>query len=63
MMRSRAGSSSRSAPASSTATPNLLTLHVEAVGEPALTELEQVVARHLDRFAFRDKSEVRWVRV
>ena len=46
-----------------TATADLLTLHVEAVGEPALTQLEQVVARHLDRCAFRDKPEVRWVRV
>lgn len=44
------------------ATPDLLTLQAEAADEPALAQLEDVVARHLDRFAFRDKPEVAWVR-
>ena len=39
-----------------------LVLRVTASDEAALASLEDVVARHLERFAFRDKPEVRWVR-
>jgi uncharacterized protein len=37
-----------------------LILHVAAGDAPALATLEEVVARHLERFAFREKPEVRW---
>ncbi len=40
----------------------ILVLHVAASDEAALARLEDVVARHLGRFAFRDKPEVRWQR-
>jgi uncharacterized protein len=39
-----------------------LTLRVVAGDEPALTKLEDVVARHLKRFAFREEPEVIWAR-
>ena len=39
-----------------------LVMRVTASDEAALASLEDVVARHLDRFAFRDKPEVRWTR-
>ena len=39
-----------------------LVLRVTSSDEAALTGLQDVVARHLERFAFRDKPEVRWVR-
>jgi uncharacterized protein len=39
-----------------------LVLRVTAGDEAALARLEDVVARHLERFAFRDKPEVRWER-
>ena len=39
-----------------------LLLRIEAAEEPALTQLEQVVARHLERFAFRDKPKIGWTR-
>ena len=42
------------------AAPELLTLHAEAADDAALAQLEGVVARHLDRFAFRDQPEVAW---
>ena len=38
-----------------------LVLRVTASDEAALASLEDVVARHLERFAFRDELEVRWV--
>lgn len=41
----------------------LLTLRVEAADVEALARVEDVVASHLDRFAFRDKPAVRWVRI
>ncbi len=44
------------------AAPDLLTLHAEAADDAALAQLEDVVARHLDRFAFRDKPEISWMR-
>jgi len=40
-----------------------LVLRVTSGDEAALTGLQDVVARHLERFAFRDKPEVRWVRM
>jgi hypothetical protein len=39
-----------------------LTLRAQAADEPDLAQLEQIVARHLERFAFRDQPEVVWVR-
>ena len=45
-----------------TADAETLVLRVTASDEAALARLEEVVARHLERFAFRDKPEVHWVR-
>ncbi len=42
---------------------NTLILRVEAGDETALPGLQDVVARHLERFAFRDKPEIVWTRV
>jgi len=42
--------------------PDLLILHAEAKDAEALAQLESVVARHLERFAFRDKPEIAWTR-
>ncbi len=39
-----------------------LVMRVTAGDEAALARLEDAVARHLERFAFRDKLEVHWVR-
>jgi hypothetical protein len=39
-----------------------LVLRVTAGDEAALARLEEVVARHLERFAFREVLEVRWTR-
>ncbi|HEY5302117.1 MAG TPA: DUF2218 domain-containing protein [Acetobacteraceae bacterium] len=39
-----------------------LVMHVKADDEAALGRLEDVVARHLERFAFRDKPEIVWMR-
>lgn len=39
-----------------------LVMRVTAGDEAALARLEDVVARHLQRFAFRDTPEVSWVR-
>jgi hypothetical protein len=39
-----------------------LTMRLTANDEAALAKLEEVVASHLQRFAFRDKPEVRWMR-
>jgi len=38
----------------------LLKMKVEAKDEDALKSLEDVVARHLERFAFREKLEIVW---
>lgn len=43
------------------AVPGTLTMQAEAADETALRQLEQVVARHLERFAFREQPEVAWV--
>lgn len=42
--------------------PDLLILRAEAKDEELLGQLETVVARHLERFAFRDKPEIAWSR-
>lgn len=39
-----------------------LTMRLTAADEAALVRLEDVVARHLLRFAFREEPEVRWTR-
>jgi uncharacterized protein len=39
-----------------------LVMRVIADDEAALARLEDVVARHLERFAFREKPEVHWTR-
>jgi hypothetical protein len=43
------------------AEPAVLVLRVSGE-EDAMTQLEDVVARHLLRFAFRDPPEVAWIR-
>jgi hypothetical protein len=40
----------------------VLLLRVSAGDEAGLAQLEGVVARHLERFAFREKPEIRWRR-
>jgi hypothetical protein len=44
------------------AADDVLVLRAEAADEAKLHQLEDVVARHLERFAFRDKPEIRWTR-
>ena len=44
------------------AAPDDLVLRVTAEDEAWLTRLEDVVARHLLRFAFRENPEIRWAR-
>lgn len=44
------------------ARPDLLILRAEATDAPSLARLEDVVARHLGRFAFRDKPPIAWHR-
>jgi len=44
------------------AEPETLVLTADAPDTASLDRLEDVVARHLERFAFRDKPEIRWVR-
>jgi uncharacterized protein len=41
---------------------DVLILRAEAKDMASLDRVEDVVARHLERFAFRDKPEVRWSR-
>jgi hypothetical protein len=41
----------------------ILVMRVIASDESGLARLEDVVARHLVRFAFREKPEVLWTRV
>jgi len=40
----------------------LLTLALEAPDEAQLAQLQDVVARHLRRFAFRDELQIDWQR-
>lgn len=42
--------------------PDTLVMVATAADEDALTTLEGVVGRHLERFAFRDALTVAWVR-
>jgi hypothetical protein len=42
---------------------DLLILRATAVDKPSLSQVEEVVARHLERFAFRDRPEISWNRV
>jgi hypothetical protein len=44
------------------AVKDALVLHVTAANEAELGEMEDVVARHLVRFAFRDELVVNWQR-
>lgn len=44
-----------------TAVPGVLTMQAEAADETALRQLEEVVARHLERFAFREPPEIAWI--
>jgi hypothetical protein len=39
-----------------------LVMRVETKDEVALGELEQVMEKHLQRFAFRETPEIRWMR-
>jgi hypothetical protein len=41
---------------------NQLTFSVEAETEETLQKLEDVVARHMERFAFREGITLTWVR-
>lgn len=44
------------------ATDSELSLHNAAATEPDLQRLEQVIASHLERFAFREKLQITWQR-
>jgi uncharacterized protein len=46
-----------------TAQGDVLVLGALAEDDDRLVELEQVVSRHLERFAFRDKPEIAWHRL
>ena len=39
-----------------------LTLRVEAADEALLSRIEEVVARHLERFMFRESPQIAWRR-
>src|SRR5262245_32792792 len=41
---------------------DLLILRAAAADEPSLSQVAEVVARHLERFAFRDRPEITWNR-
>jgi hypothetical protein len=43
--------------------PERLILRAQASDAEALAQVEDVVARHLERFAFRDKPEICWYRI
>ena len=44
------------------AEPDVLIIRAEAEDEAKLSQLQDVVTRHLERFAFRDKPEIAWTR-
>lgn len=44
------------------ATVERLTLRAEAKDEAGLSQVEETVTRHLERFAFRETLEIRWTR-
>lgn len=37
-----------------------LTLHVEAASQPQMQEVARILARHLERFAFREGLSIAW---
>lgn len=39
---------------------NVLVMSAESANDENLAKLEDVVARHLERFAFRDKPAIEW---
>jgi uncharacterized protein len=39
-----------------------LIMRIMAADEPDLARLQDIIARHLERFAFREKPEVSWTR-
>jgi hypothetical protein len=41
---------------------DVLILRASAADAPSLSQVEEVVARHLERFAFRDQPEITWSR-
>jgi len=41
---------------------DLLILRAIAADQASLSQVEEVVARHLERFAFRDQPEISWNR-
>jgi hypothetical protein len=41
---------------------DLLILRATAEDAPSLSQVEEVVGSHLERFAFRDKPEISWTR-
>ena len=45
-----------------TADAGTLTMRAESEDEASLGRLEEVIAKHLDRFAFRDKPAIDWAR-
>ena len=42
------------------ASGDVLILRASATDAPSLAQVEDVVARHLERFAFRDKPQISW---
>ena len=44
------------------ASGDVLILRASAADSPSLAQVEDVVAQHLERFAFRDKPEINWNR-
>jgi hypothetical protein len=46
-----------------TAGGETLILRATAADEEALAQVEDVTARHLERFAFREQPDIRWTRV
>jgi len=44
------------------AEPETLVLHVETPDEATLDNLQDVVKRHLERFAWKDVPEIDWVK-
>lgn len=42
--------------------PDLLTINLTAPDEPSLHAVEDIVARHLVRFAFKEELQIQWVR-
>lgn len=45
------------------ACPEFLILRAHARDSDSLAQMEDILARHLERFAFREKPEIRWTRL